>query len=207
MKYYNSIGPNPRVVNMFMAEKGIEIADTVQIDLMGGENRREPYISEVNESGQCPALVLDDGSVVTEITAICEYLEEANPTPPLIGATAEERAQTRKWTRRIDLGICEPLANGFRFSEGLQLFESRLLCRPEAAEGLKAMAQDRIAWLDGQMAGRDFVQGDGISLADILLFCFLDFGATVGQPLDEGNANIMAWYGRMKERPSAAATA
>lgn len=207
MKYYTSIGPNPRVVNMFMAEKGIDVADKVEIDLMGGENRREPYLSEVNPSGQCPALVLDDGSVVTEVTAICEYLEETHPEPALIGATPEERSQTRKWTRRVDLGICEPLANGFRFSEGLPLFEKRLLCRPEAADGLKAMAQDRIAWLDGQLDGNQFIAGDRFSLADIQLYCFLDFGASVGQPLDEANANVVGWFERIGSRPSAKATA
>ena len=143
MKFYTSVGPNPRVVKLFMTEKGIEIPE-VSIDLRGGENRRAPYNVDVNPAGQTPALELDDGSFLCEVTAICEYLDERFPEPTLIGSTAEERANTRMWTRRVDLKICEPLTNGFRFAEGLPLFEPRLRCLPEAADGLKATAQDGI---------------------------------------------------------------
>jgi len=205
MKLYQSIGPNPRVVKMFMAEKGIDLP-RAPVDLMAGENRREPYLS-TNPAGQTPALELDDGSVITEITTICEYLEEVNPEPSLVGKTPQERAETRMWTRRVDLNICEPMANGFRFSQGLALFQPRMRCLPEAADGLKAVAQDKITWLDGLMAGKTFVAGERLTLADILLFCFLDFGAGVGQPLNADNKNIAAWYERMKARPSAAASA
>ncbi len=205
MKFYHSVGPNPRVVKLFMAEKGIEIPE-VEVDLRGGENRRAPYNIDVNPAGQTPALELDDGSFLCEITAICEYLDERFPEPTLIGATPEERARTRMWTRRVDLNICEPLTNGFRFAEGLPLFESRLRCLPEAADGLKATAQDGIKWLDAQIAGRAFVAGDTFSLADIMLFAFLDFGASVGQPIDGANAHILGWYERMKSRPSITAS-
>ena len=202
MKFHTSVGPNPRVVTLFMAEKGIEIPE-ITVDLRGGENRRAPYTVEVNPAGQTPALELDDGTVLTEVTAICEYLEERFPEPALIGTTAEARANTRMWTRRVDLKICEPLANGFRFAEGLPLFESRMRCLPEAAAGLKAVAQDGIRWLDPLIAGRDFISGDRLTLADIMLFAFLDFGASVGQPVDPANVNVTRWYERMKARPSA----
>lgn len=206
MKFYNSVGPNPRVVKLFMAEKGIEIPE-VTVDLRGGENRRAPYNVDVNPAGQTPALELDDGSTLCEITAICEYLDETYPDPTLIGSTPEARANTRMWTRRIDLKICEPLTNGFRFAEGLPLFESRLRCLPEAAEGLKATAQDGISWLDAQIAGREYIAGDALGLADIMLFAFLDFGASVGQPIAPANTNILGWYERMKNRPSVTANA
>ena len=74
MKLFNSIGPNPKVVRMFMAELGIEI-EKEEIDLMGGANRQEPYVL-VNPGGQLPALELDSGAVISEITGICEYLSE-----------------------------------------------------------------------------------------------------------------------------------
>ncbi|MGB5949707.1 MAG: glutathione S-transferase [Parvibaculum sp.] len=205
MKFYNSIGPNPRVVKMFMKEKGIEIPFE-EVDLLKGDNRREPYLAK-NPAGQMPALELDNGTVIAEITAICEYLDEAFPANPLVGTTAEERAETRMWTRRVDLNICEPLTSGFRYAEGLGLFKDRMRCLPEAAAGLKAIAQDKITWLDKQLSGREFLAGKRLTLADILLFCFLDFGASVGQPLNPENKNVVAWYERMKARPSAAASA
>ena len=184
MKLYTSIGPNPRVVKMFMAEKGIDL-DRIDVDLRAGENRKAPYLA-VNPAGQTPALELDDGAHITEITAICEYLEEHTPNPPLIGTTAEERANTRMWTRRVDRKVAEPMANGFRFGEGLAMFESRLRCLPEASAGLKAVAQDGIAWIEENFQG-PWVAGGRFTLADILLFSFMDFGAVVGQPIDPKN--------------------
>ncbi len=205
MLFYDSIGPNPKVVRMFMAERGISGIPTETIDLRGGENRKEPFLSR-NPSGQCPALALDNGAVISEITAICEYLDETGPAGmTLIGKTAEERAETRMWSRRIDLNILEPMANGFRYAEGLKLFENRIHCIPAAAADLKIVAQKGLAWLDGLIAGRQFICGDRLTMADILLFVFLDFFAGIKQPLNEDNKNILAWYGRMKARPSAAA--
>ena len=204
MKLYTSIGPNPRVVKMFMAEKGIDL-DRIDVDLRAGENRKAPYLA-VNPAGQTPALELDDGAHITEITAICEYLEEQTPNPPLIGTTAEERANTRMWTRRVDLKVAEPMANGFRFGEGLAMFESRLRCLPEASAGLKAVAQDGIAWIEENFQG-PWVAGGRFTLADILLFSFMDFGAVVGQPIDPKNRKVVDWYERVKARPSAAASA
>jgi len=203
VKFYNSIGPNPRVVRMFMAEKGLDIP-TQDVDLMAGDNRKPDHLAR-NPHGQMPALELDNGTYVCEITAICEYLEDTNPKPALVGSTPEEKAETRMWTRRVDLNIVEPLTNGFRFSQGLRLFQNRIVTVPEAADGLKKIAQDRLSWLDGQMAGRDYLCGKRFTLADILLFCFLDFGGQVGQPLNPDHKNVSAWFERVKARPSAAA--
>jgi glutathione S-transferase len=203
MKFYNSIGPNPRVVRMFMAEKGIKIP-SVEVDLMKGENRQEPYLSK-NIHGQMPTLELDDGKTINEITAICEYLEDTHPKPALVGSNAEEKAETRMWTRRVDLNICEPMANGFRFSQGLPLFKDRVVTVPEAADGLKKIAQDRIKWLDGKLDGKEWICGSRFTLADVLLFGFMEFGGQVGQPLNPEHKNVAAWFARVKARPSASA--
>jgi glutathione S-transferase len=203
MKFYNSIGPNPRAVRIFMAERGVELP-SAEIDLRGGENRQPPYLAK-NPAGQMPCLELDDGSVITEITAICEYLDEITPGASLIGSTPRQRAETRMWVRRIDLNIVEPMLNGFRYSEGLKLFQNRIRCIPEAADGLKAVAQDRLAWLDGLIQGREFICNGQLTLADIMLFAFLDFGAGVGQSVDPALKAVTAHHAMMKARPSAAA--
>ena len=204
MKLYDSVGPNPRVVRMFMAEKGIEMPKQT-VDLRKGENREAEHLKR-NPHGQMPALELDDGSYLSEIIPICEYLEEKHPTPAMIGTTAEERAECRMWTRRVDLNICEHMGNGYRFGEALKFFEKRIPCAPEASPGLKMIAANRLQWLDGQMAdGRDYICGQRFTLADVLLYCWLDFGSQVGQPVDTTNANIAAWMARVGERPSAKA--
>jgi glutathione S-transferase len=203
MLLFDSIGPNPKVVRMFIAERGITGIETQTVDLMAGENRQQSYLAK-NPTAGLPSLQLDDGSYLSEITVICEYLDEIAPGGgSLIGATAPERAETRMWTRRIDLGSVEPMTSGFRYAEGLKLFASRMHCIPQAADDLKAIAREKLSWLDGQIAGRQFICGDRLTLADLLLFAFLQFGMGVRQKLDPANTNIAAWYERMAARPSA----
>jgi glutathione S-transferase len=200
MKLHNSLGPNPRIVRMFAIEKDLEL-DAVEVDLMAAENRQPAFLKK-NPSGQLPALELDDGSFISEVTAICEYLDEKKGGASLVGETAEERAATRMWTRKLDLGIAEPMANGFRFAEGLDLFKDRLRVIPQAADDLKATAQEGLDKLDGWLEGKKYICGDRMMLADVYLFGMLDFFASVGQPVREELGNVSAWFARMSERPS-----
>ncbi|WP_022975238.1 glutathione S-transferase family protein [Nevskia ramosa] len=204
MKLINSFGPNPRIVRMFLAEKGLSIPST-DIDMLGGENRKPPY-TDKNPGGQTPSLELDDGSVLGETVVICEYLEEKHPTPALIGSNAQERAEARQWQRRVELNITEYIYNAFRYSEGLGLFKDRVHCIPAAAPDMKVSAQSWLKKLDGLIAGRDFIAGKQLRLVDIVLYCCLDFAKDVGQPLDPSNANIAAWFKRVDSRPSATAS-
>lgn len=205
MKLYQSIGPNPRVVRMFLVEKRLELP-TIEVDIMAGENRQPPFLA-LNPSGSTPVLMLDSGEALAETTAICEYLEELQPQPPLIGRTPQARARTRMWTRRIDLGIVQPMTNGFRAAEGLPMFKDRVHCLPQAADDLKATAREGLAWLEAQLGERPFIVGDAPTLADIVLYSFVEFGALVGQGLDPGLARLGAWHRRMAMRDSAQATA
>jgi glutathione S-transferase len=201
MQVYDSFGPNPRALRMFLLEKNLTLPKK-ELDLLGAENRRAPY-TDRNPGGQMPALELDDGRVLAETVAIFEYLEEKHPKPPLVGSTAEERAETRMWQRRVEMRITEHLYNGFRFAEGLELFKPRMRVLPEAADGLKATARDNLAWLEKLMAGKTFIVGDRFTVADIILYCALDFGRGVAQGLDAGNQSLSAWFTRIDSRPSA----
>jgi glutathione S-transferase len=205
MKLYQSVGPNPRVVTMFIAEKGVTI-QRVFLDIQSGENRQADYLAK-NPAGGTPCLELDDGSFLSESVAICEYLEEKHPSPPLIGLNAEDRAQTRSALRWVDQQIVVPMSNGFRSAEGLPMFQPRMLCLPEAAEGNKAYARDGMEKADARLAGPGYLCGDRFTLADILLFCFVEFGAMVGQPFPDGCNNLKSWQARIAARPSAAISA
>ena len=204
MKLLNSMGPNPRIVRMFLLEKNIDIPFE-EVDILAAQNRDAAYL-EQNPAGQLPSLVLDDGSCIAETVAICEYLEDCYPEPPLIGATPEEKAQHRMWQRRIELNITEKLYDSFRYSVGLEIFKHRIHCLPEAAAGLKEQTGKNLAWLDGLMGRNAFICGDRFTLADIILFCALDFGEGVEQPIDTGLININAWFARMMTRDSAHAS-
>jgi glutathione S-transferase len=203
MIFYNSIGPNPHAVRMFAAEKGIAL-QIQEVDVLGSEHRRPPY-SGRNPMMQTPMLETDDGQPIVEITAICEYLEEIKPTPPLIGATPGERAETRMWVRRIDLNIIEGRSRAFRATAGRAFYHDKIkLLSEAAAEELKVLVEDRILWLDALLGDKPYICGDRYSLADIILYCFMTFGAPEGRTnLPSGCKNLPAWHARIAQRPSA----
>jgi glutathione S-transferase len=203
LKLYNSLGPNPRVVRMFLAEKAISLP-IEEVDVIAGENRRPAHLAR-NPHGQTPTLELDDGRFLSEVLPICEYIEELHPDPSLIGSTPEARAEARMWARRVDLNICEPLTNAYRYSGGLRLFASRMVTAPEAADGLRRIGLDRVRWLDGEMAGKAFLCGERFTLADIHLYSFLSFAIDRGVALDPDLVNVAAWLERVGGRPSAQA--
>jgi glutathione S-transferase len=204
MKFINSLGPNPRMVRMFMLEKGIKLP-AEEVDILAGENRQAPYLKR-NPGGQTPALELDDGTVIAETAAICEYLEELHPAPALIGRNPADRARSRMWQRRVEFNISENLLNGFRYGEGYDLFKDRIRCIPAAAKDVKAIAQERLAWLNDLMSERSFICGDELRFVDLSLYCCLDFAKDVGQPLNPDLKKIGAWFARIDARPTARAS-
>lgn len=204
MLLLDAASPAPRALRMFLQEKGIEIP-TRQIDVFGGENRQAPYLA-YNPAGQTPALLLDDGTCIAESVAIMEYLEEQHPAPALIGSTPEQRAQTRQWQRRVELNITENIHNAYHYAEGLARFRGRIPVVPEAADGLKHVAQDRMVWLDRMLDGHTFLVGERFTIADIWLYIWLDFADSVQQPFDRSLSNVGAWFERVAARPSATAS-
>lgn len=204
MKIYDSIGPNPKLVRMFAAEKGYSFSETETVDIMAGSNRQAPYVDK-NPAGGMPSVELDDGSIVAETIAICELIEELKPEPALIGSTPEQRAETRMWVRRVEWKIIQPMTDAFRSGPGIQLFEGRMRTDASVVPFLTAVAQDGFAWLDAQLDGRDTIVPGRISLADVALYSFAEFGASVGQAIDPALKNVTAWFEKTKERPSAQA--
>ena len=205
MKLYQSLGPNPRVVLMYLAETGVAVERRF-VDIMAAENRQPDFCAK-SPLGHTPLLELDDGECIAESIAICEYLDESLGGHALLGATAEARGRTRMLVRIVDQLVVVPMTAGFRGAEGLPMFASRLLCLPDAAGDLKRLAADGLAQLDRIVGDGPWVAGDRFSLADILLYSFVEFGAMVGQPLDPALTNLAAWRDRVAARPSAAASA
>jgi glutathione S-transferase len=199
-----SVEPNLRLVRMFMAERGIDIP-LQEVEIMAGENLGEAF-KKLNSSALSPCLQLDDGNVVAEVTLICSYLDEITDGPSLIGATPEERAETRMWLRRLDVRILEPMSLAFRSAEALELFKNRCHVIPQAANDPKVTVQESWAWLEPQMAGKQYICGKRFTLADIQLFVFADVGAMIGQGIPEDLPNLQAWFNRITARPSLAAS-
>ena len=203
VRIFDSFGMNPRTLRFFLLEKGIDLPRQ-EVDILAAENREAAFLT-LNPAGQTPALELSDGTILSEVPAICEYLEEVHPTPALIGSAPSERAVTRMWWRRVELNICLPMVQAFYYSEGLDLFRTRIRCLPEAAEGLKEKARDGMRWIDGLIDG-EWLAGDRFTVADICLYCYIDQLCEAGQSMPAECMNLKSWFDRVGSRPVAEAS-
>lgn len=205
MKLYgSSYAPNPRRVNMFIAEKGIAGIDSVLLDLNAGEHKGADFLAK-NPLAKVPALELDDGRVLCETRAICSYLEGLHPLPNLMGEGFEERAFIEMADRRVELQLFMGIANCVRHTHpGLAVLEQPQFPAFGAAQGDKMREAAR--WLDGELATQPFVAGARFTIADITAFCALEFGRGLMKfrPGAEGLNHLQAWRDRIAERPSAA---
>jgi glutathione S-transferase len=199
--YDSSMAPNPRRVRIFLAEKGIEVPYE-QIDIGKAENRKPPFLAK-NPMGGLPVLELDDGTCIAESVAICRYFEEQQPEPPLFGTDAKDRALVEMWNRRMEIEIFQTIAQSFRMTH--DFFKGRIPQVPEFGAVCKETAKKRLAWLDEELAGRDFIAGDRYSIADITALAGIDFGRITEIRIAPDQKNLTRWHESVSSRPSAKA--
>ena len=200
MKLYDTkTAPNPRRVRIFLAEKGVDVP-TVQVDIAGKENRSSPYIDK-NPLGGVPMLELDDGTIIAESVAICRYFEEVQAEPPLMGIDAEDKALVEMWNRRMEHNLALPVMNSFRHTH--EFFASRIPQVPEFGANSKMEALTRMAWLDGELAEREFIAGDRFTIADITALVGIDFGRVTKIGIGDDQTNLRRWHDAVSGRPSA----
>lgn len=193
--------PNPRRVRMFLAEKGIDLPET-PVDMMKREHK-SPEFRAKNSMGQLPALELDDGTCISETVAICRYLEETHPEPPLFGRTAVEKALVDQWVRRVEFAVMMPVGNFWRHAHPrtaalLTQFKDFGQSNTETYKGAQK-------YLNRELEGREFLVGDSLTIADICLLSTVDFAEWIGLPVEDEFENLTAWRARVKARPSASA--
>ena len=191
-----------------MAEKGIEI-ETVQVDLGSGEQFEDAF-RVVNPDCVVPALALDDGSCLSEVVAICHYLEAKYPEPALMGATDEEKASVLMWNAKIEQQGLWAVADAFRNSaKGLKGRALPGLVAypqiPELAARGRGRVEEFFGRIDRQLASNKFVAGDSYSIADISAMVVVDFSAWIKVPMPDDLGNIRRWYESVSSRPSAGA--
>ena len=203
MKLYDAgRAPNPRRTRVFLAEKGINVPSE-QVDMMAMQHKTPEYTA-INPLQRMPALVLDDGTVITESIAISRYFEALQPEPPLFGVGAKEIAEVEMWNRRCELNLMFPVAQVFRHThpamkelEVPQVAEWGEANRPRVADFLKI--------LDTQLKTHRFVAGNRFSVADITALVAIDFMKPSKIPLPEGLDNLQRWHAEVSARPSAKA--
>jgi glutathione S-transferase len=207
MKFYDcATAPSPRRVRIFLAEKGIGIP-TVQVDLRGGEQFTDAF-RVINPECTVPALQLEDGTVIADAVAICQYIEELHPDPPLIGATPQERAVVTALNRQIErdgfLAAMDALRNTATGLKGRALpgphdYEQI----PELAERGRKRLEHFFRDMEARLSGRVFVTGDRYTIADISALIVVDFAGRLKLAVPEQYANLRRWYAAVSGRPSA----
>jgi glutathione S-transferase len=203
MKLYDyGRAPNPRRVRMFLAEKGLTVP-TEQVDMMAGAQRTPEY-SAINPLQRMPALVLDDGTVITESIAICRYFEAQQPEPPLFGVGALESALVEMWNRRCEINFLLSVANVFRHLHPV----AAALEVPQVAawgEANKPRVLDFLEIFDEQLGKHRYAAGERFSVADITALCAADFMKPTKIAIPDDLTNVKRWYAEVSARPSAKA--
>jgi glutathione S-transferase len=209
MKFYDcTTAPSPRRVRIFLAEKGISV-DTVQVDLRNGEQFTPAYRA-INPDCTVPAPQLDDGSVIGDAIAICQYFEETHPEPPLIGKTPQERAVVTALNRQIErdgfYAAMDALRNTAAGLKGRALpgphdYEQI----PELAERGRARIANFFRDMDARLASRTFVAGERYTMADISALVLANFAGRLKMAIPNECANLRRWHAAVASRPSAKA--
>ena len=203
MKLYDSrMAPNPRRARIFLAEKGITLP-TEQVDIMAKQHKTPEYAA-INPLQRMPALVLDDGTVISESIAICRYFEALQPEPPLFGVGAKEIAQVEMWNRRVEIHFFANVGNVFRHLHP-SMKELEVPQIPAWAEANKPRVYEFLELLDRELAAREFIAGDRYSVADITAQCAVDFMKPARLVVPEAMTNVKRWHAGVSARPSARA--
>ena len=197
----STMAPNCRRVRIFLAEKGLEVP-IEQVDIGKAVNRKPDFLA-INPMGTVPVLELDNGSHITESVAICRYFEETQQEPPLFGVGAEDRARVEMWQRRMEFEVLLPVAQVFRNSH--EFFKGRIEQVPEYGEACRRQAEKRLAWLDGELADREFIAGDQYTIADITALCGIDFGRVSKIGIAPAQKHLARWHEAVSSRASAKA--
>ena len=203
MKLYDGgRAPNPRRVRVFLAEKGITVP-LEPVDL-GALAHQSPSFAAINPLQRVPALMLDDGTVITESIAICRYFEALNPEPPLFGRGALETALIEMWNRRLELHLLFPISHVFRNTHpAMKEMEQPQV--PAWAEANKPRIMHFLQLLDRELKERRFAAGDRYSVADITGMIAVDFLKPAKLAVPETCANVRRWHAEVSARPSAGA--
>jgi len=203
MKLYDGgRAPNPRRVRVFLAEKSISVP-VEPIDLGKLQHKSDSYAA-INPLQRVPALVLDDGTVITESVAICRYFEALQPEPALFGRDGREAALIEMWNRRIELHLLLPISQVFRHLHPA-MKEMEVPQVAQWGEVNKPRVEEFLAILDRELTGRPFVAGDVFSIADITGMIAVDFMKPAKLTVPDGLANVRRWHAAVAARPSAQA--
>ena len=193
--------PNPRRARVFLHEKGLDIP-IEQIDIMKGDHKKDDY-KKMSPLSQVPTLELDDGTYITESIAICRYFEALYPQPNLMGNNPKEIAIIEMWQRRLELLLMQGIAHTYRHGHpAMASLEEQV---KEWSEASRPRVIKTLNWLEEEMEDKEFICLDRFTIADITALVCFDFAKWPGINIPENCNNLLSYYERLSQRPSAKA--
>ncbi|MGF6962405.1 glutathione S-transferase [Paraburkholderia youngii] len=196
-------GPYPTRVRIALAEKNLKSrVEFVTVDLYKGEHKRPEFISGKNYSGTLPVLELNDGTCIAECTAITEYLDTLDGAPTLTGKTPLDKGVIHMMSKRAELELLDAISVYFHHATPGLGPEVELYQNPEWGFRQRDKALRGMHYFNDVLRRQPFVAGDAFSMADITVIGGLVFASIVKLPVPAECEALLAWYARMRERPS-----
>ena len=209
MKLYDcTTAPSPQRVRIFLAEKGINMP-VVQVNLREAEQLGDAF-RKINPDCTVPVLELDDGTMISEVFAICQYLEGQDPEPVLMGRNALEQAMVSMWNTKIEqnglAALAETLRNRTRGMQDRALPGPLNLAQiPQLVDRGRIRAEAFFERLDDQLKDNAFVSGEQFTMADITAYVMIQFAGWSKISILDGQEHLTRWYSTVSKRPSTTA--
>jgi glutathione S-transferase len=195
--YHYWLSPYSRKVAIVLGEKKLDF----DLALERYWERRPEFLA-LSPAAQVPILVEEDGTTLTHSQAICEYLDECHPEPPLLGENAMERAEIRRLAAWFDEKFYGEVSNYLLREKFLKRFRSE--GQPDANLIRAALHNithhmDYVSYLIDR---RNWLAGEHYSLADIAAAAHLSSLDYLGDVAWDKHPIAKDWFARVKSRPS-----
>lgn len=200
--YVTRTAPNPRKALILLASKGIDVddmddLDVIDIDFAANEQTSEAF-TKINPMKTVPVLTLDDGTVLNDSQAVCEYLDRVYGERSVMGNDVVQRAQVCSMRRIAEFEVLYNFMLAFQHSHPSKA--QRVEQVPEFVAPSIARAVKALPYFETMLEGHEYLVGDQLSFADIVLYLGLDFGKVLQVNPNEQGDNLARFYQRMNER-------
>ncbi len=209
MKIFDIPGfPNPLRIRIVLAEKGLADRVTfVKVDLPAAEHKQPAFLA-INPTGTVPVLQLDDGTYLSECTAITEYLDNLDGDPILTGRTPKEKGVIHMMQKRAESELIDAVGIYFHHAtpglgSALQPYKSpEWGGRAEWGNRQRDKAVAGMRYFDTVLSTQPYVAGNAFSMADITVWAGLLFAGFAEIPVPAECQHLLAWRAKLDARPS-----